>query len=101
MSREIIFISDPKELKIDNCIIYFYINDNFIHKKIKSILKNNISFNNIYCVNLKVFENYIKIYNLEKFPTLIFFKDKKEKLRIDYIINNEKLKKLIYDIYKL
>ena len=100
MSREIIFVNDSKEIIINNSILYFYINDNFIHKKIKSILFQEYNKNyNIYFINIKNFKNYIKIYDLKSVPTFIFFKDKKEKYRINNIINLKDFKLIIDDIY--
>ena len=100
MSRKIIFVNDSKEIIIKNSILYFYINDNFLHKKIKSILsKDNNKNYNIYFINIKNFKNYIKIYDLKSVPTFILFKNKKEKNRINNIINLNDFKLITDDIY--
>jgi len=98
MSREIIFLGDFKDLKIDNCILYFYINDNFIHKKIKSIFLE-IKNINIYFINIEKFKEYIKIYDLQSIPTILFFKNKKEKLRLKNIVSRNEMIRHISDIY--
>jgi hypothetical protein len=98
MSREIIFLNDFKDLKIENCIVYFYINDNFFHKKIKSIFIE-VKNVNIYFINIEKFREYIKIYNLRSVPTILFFKNKREKLRLQNIVSRNEIIKHISDIY--
>lgn len=95
--RILIFICDQKDLKLKNknCVIYFYNQSVFYHKKITFMLDKAEKLYKdkmFYAVDTDYFENLTKIFDIEYLPTIILIDQSgKEKFRVAGILSTEDL----------
>jgi len=85
---------DEFRLKSNRNIIIFYSENNFL---LSFLIKKLEHLNEgILFVNVSVFKNFIKRFDVKNAPTIIFFKNGREKKRItDVIVLDNELNKLL------
>jgi len=81
----VILLNNENDFKIydKKIIILFYSHEDFILKILSSKYKNN---HDVVAVDITHFKSFIKRFDLKSTPTLIFFKNGKERKRITNVI---------------
>ena len=80
-----IFITNEKELVIDNTILFFYSSDihNTLTKSIYEYIHKLEKIYNVLCCDIYYFKSFVKRFDLHQLPSIIIFEDGKEKEKLN------------------
>lgn len=102
-----IFIIDPKEIKVSRCVygLYFYASWMPFHKKMLNMISNieekyKDKSINFYAIDTDNYKDICKKYEVTSIPYIIVGKNGKEVKRIDGVVMASAFKKVFSDIYK-